>query len=188
MHARLLISSLDTISSVIVSPVVASVLSPLSDVIASVVSVGAVKSILTEPVSALVSAAAIVFPAASAPLSQLNPAVPSRSPSSSVPSRRRVADQEVPEPAALASAPSIVHVRPVMSSDAVIVRVTVSPLFACAVSALFEAMLMVRVGAVSSCSTPEVAPEESVVTWVPALPAASVKSRVKVTSPSASLS
>ena len=188
MHARLLISSLDTISSVIVSPVVASVLSPLSDVIASVVSVGAVKSMFTEPVSASVSAAAIVFPPASAALSQLNPAVSSRSPSSSVPSRRCSAVQEVPEPPIVAASPSTVQVRSVTASDAVIVRVTVSPLLACAVSELSDAMLIVRVGAVSSCSTPEVAPEESVVTWVPALPAASVKSRVKVTSPSASLS
>ena len=164
MHARLLISSLDTISRVIVSPVVASVLSPLPDVIASVVSVGAVKSIFTEPVSAVVSAAAIVFPAASAALSQLNPALPSRSPGVSVPSRRCSAVQEVPEPPIVAASPPTVHVRSVTASEAVIISVIVSPLLACAGLGLEESTVIDRVGAVSSCSTPDVAPEDSVVT------------------------
>ena len=164
VHARLLISSLDTISRVIVSPVVASVLTTFSDVIASVVSVGAVKSRFTEPVSAVVSAAAIVFPAASAALSQLNPAMPSRSPGFSVPSRMCSAVQKIPEPPIVAASPPTVHVRSVTASEAVIVSIIVSPLLACAVSELEDSTVIDRVGAISSCSTPDVAPEDSVVT------------------------
>ena len=88
-------------------------------------SVGAVKSMVTEPESAVVSAAP-VFPAASTWLPHEKVAAPAVS----SPLIVRVAVQDVPEPPIVAASPSMVHARDVTVSETVMVRVIVSPLLA----------------------------------------------------------
>ena len=76
--------------------------------------------------------------------------------------------------------------RPMRDSPEVKLTVTVFPVLARAELALFEAMVTgVNVGAVRSKLTEEAL--VVAVTWVPALPAASVKLMVKGTGPSVSV-
>ena len=129
-------------------------------------SVGAVKSMVTEPESAVVSAEP-VFPAASTWLPHENVAAPA----DSSPLICRAAVQEVPEPPIVADSPSIVHARAVTDSLAVMVSVIVSPLFAKPVLPSVDMAMLVRVGWVLSIVTD---PDPDV-TAVPALPLASLK-------------
>ena len=104
------------------------------------VSVGAVKSNVTEPVLAVVSVAP-AFPAASVWLPQENICTPSE------PSRVLDDVHDVPEPPIVVDSPPMVHTSPVTDSLAVIVREIKSP----DIEELPEPsddMAMVRVGAV----------------------------------------
>ena len=87
--------------------------------------VGTVRSVVTAPESAEVSAAP-AFPAASTWL----PHEKTVFCSVSSPERVRAAVHDVPDPPMFAFSPSIVHARPVTVSLTVMVRVIVSPLFA----------------------------------------------------------
>ena len=77
---------------------------------------------------------AIVFPATSVPVVQLNEV----SPWVSSPLTVREDVHEVPEPPIVVASPSIVQTRPVMASDAVIVKVIVSRVVASVESSLLE--------------------------------------------------
>ena len=128
--------------SVIVSPVFAYPEFPLV-VIAMFESVGAVKSNVTEPVSAVVSVSP-TFPAASWWLPQENISV------FSLPVSVRTDVHEVPEPLIVVDCPPTVHTKLVTDSLAVIVSVISSP----AMEELPEpsdSIAIVRVGFVASC-------------------------------------
>ena len=97
---------------------------------------------MTDPVLA-VSSVAPVFPAASVWLEQENVAVPAVS----SPLIVRAAVQSVPDPPIVAASSSMVQVRPVTDSLAVMSRVIVSPDFAYPLLPSLD-MTMVSVGAV----------------------------------------
>ena len=103
--------------------------------------VGAVRSTVTVPVFTVVSVTP-VLPAASTKLAQETPMAPSVS----SPLRVSADVQDVPEPPMVVASPSIVQTRLVTVSEAVMVRVTVSPLLARVVTSLSDAIDMVRVG------------------------------------------
>ena len=102
---------------------------------------GAVRSTVTAPVSAEVSAT-IVLPAASSADPQENTVFCSVS----SPDRVSADVQEVPEPPIVVASPSIVQTKPVTDSLMVTVSVIVSPLLANPLLLLLVDMAMVAVG------------------------------------------
>ena len=122
------------------------------------------------------------LPAASTWLAQENDVAPCVSSPLTV----RAEVQEVPDPPIVVASPSIVHTRPVTVSLAVIVSVITSFVFALVLSALLDAIAIVRVGCVLSTVTLELS--VTVVTAVPALPVGSLNAIENATAPSVSAS
>ena len=111
---------------------------------------------------------AIVFPATSVPAVQLNEV----SPWVSSPLTAREDVHEVPEPPIVVASPSIVQTRSVMASDAVIIKVIVSPVVASVESSLLEEItILSRVGSDQSMITSF--PSDVVVSSAMTFPAAS---------------
>jgi hypothetical protein len=138
VDTKLVVDSLEVNTRAIVASLV---VAPELTVVEVIVIVGTVKSIVTEPLSAVVSAVP-AFPAASVWLAHENVAAPA----SSSPLICRDAVHEVPEPPIVAVSPSIVHARDVTDSLAVIASEIVSPLFAKPVLPSVDMAMFVRVG------------------------------------------